>query len=160
MATGERHLVKQTPRERFFNRTFGFLVRLGLAPGYNRLLEVPGRKTGRIHTTPVNLLEMDGRRYLVASRGETAWARNARAAGRVTLRRGARSETFALRELADAEKPPVLKEFLGRYPRQVQRFYPVPKDAPVEAFRAIAPTQPVFELVAVSSAGQPSGAPP
>ncbi|HYB91907.1 MAG TPA: nitroreductase family deazaflavin-dependent oxidoreductase [Candidatus Binataceae bacterium] len=153
MANSDRNFVELTGPERFLNRAFGLLVKLGLSPGYNRLLEVPGRKSGRIYTTPVNLLEMDGRRYLVASRGETAWARNARAAGRVTLRRGARTERFALRELAVAEKPPILKEFLRRYRSQVQRFYPVAPDAPVDAFRPVAAVQPVFELVAESSAG-------
>jgi deazaflavin-dependent oxidoreductase (nitroreductase family) len=147
MAEQKPDFEQLTPFERLLNRSFGFLVRLGIAPGYNRLLEVRGRKSGRIYATPVNLLEIDGRIYLVAARGETAWARNARAAGRVTLRRGARAREYAVRELGDDEKPPMLKAFLERYASQVQRFYSVQAGAPADAFREMAPRRPVFELI-------------
>src|SRR5207247_1507761 len=63
--------------ERIFNKFFGLLVGLGLAPGYNYLVEVRGRKTGRVYTAPVNLLEIGSRRFLVAPRGRTQWVRNA-----------------------------------------------------------------------------------
>jgi len=140
------YFIKESPLDRVFNRFFGFLVRLGIGAKYNYLLETRGRKTGRAYTTPVNLTEIDGRRYLVAVRGETGWVRNARAAGIVLLRKGSERVTFKVREIAVDERPPVLKEFLERYASQVQRFYPVPKGSPVEAFREMAPRAPVFEL--------------
>lgn len=139
---------KESTRDRFFNRLMGRLIRLGFAPGYMRLLEVRGRKSGKTFTTPVNLLEFNGRRWLVAARGETAWARNARAAGHVVLRRGSRTESLVVRELADADKPEVIKAFLDRFASQVQRFFDVPAGAPADAFRAAAARTPVFELIA------------
>jgi len=124
------------------------VLALGIGPGYMRILEVRGRKSGRAFTTPVNLLELDGRRYLVAARGETAWARNARAAGHIILRKGSRQESLAIRELADTEKPRILKAFLDRFASQVQRFFDLPAGSPEESFRASAPRKPVFELIA------------
>lgn len=138
---------KESPLARFFNRLMGGAVRLGIAPAYMRLLEVRGRKSGMTFTTPVNLLEFQGRRWLVAARGETAWARNARAAGRVVLRRGAIFESLTVRELADADKPEIIKAFLDRFASQVQRFFDVPAGSPADAFRAVASRTPVFELL-------------
>lgn len=139
---------KESPIARFFNRLMGRAVKVGIAPGYMRLLEVRGRKSGKVFTTPVNLLEFRGRRILVAARGETAWVRNARAAGRVTLRRGANSESLKVVELADADKPEIIKAFLDRFASQVQRFFDVPAGSPADAFRAVCARTPVFELVA------------
>jgi deazaflavin-dependent oxidoreductase (nitroreductase family) len=139
---------QESTLDRFFNRFMGRLLRLGFAPGYMRLLEVRGRKSGRTFTTPVNVLDFNGKRWLVAARGETAWARNARAAGRVVLRRGASTESLTIRELADADKPEVIKAFLDRFKSQVQRFFDVPAGSPADAFRATASRTPVFELIA------------
>lgn len=140
------YFVKESPLDRVFNRFFGLLVRWGVGAKYNYLLETKGRKTGRAFTTPVNLTEIDGKLYLVAVRGETGWVRNARAAGSILLRKGSTRLKFRVREVAVNARPPILKEFLERYASQVQRFYPVPKGSPVEAFREMAPRAPVFEL--------------
>jgi deazaflavin-dependent oxidoreductase (nitroreductase family) len=136
--------------DRLFNRFMGQLLKLGFAPNYMRLLEVRGRKSGRLFTTPVNLLEFNGRLILVAARGETAWARNARAAGRIVLRRGANIQSLQVRELADPDKPEIIKAFLDRFASQVQRFFAVKASSPPDAFRAVAPRTPVFELIADS----------
>ena len=59
-------------------------------------------RSGEIRTTVVNLLTVDGQRYLVAPHGETQWVRNLRAAGgHGTLRLGKHSEPFVATELAD-----------------------------------------------------------
>jgi deazaflavin-dependent oxidoreductase (nitroreductase family) len=141
---------KESALDRFFNRLMGRMLRLGFAPGYMRLLEVRGRKSGKLFTTPVNMLDFNGRRILVAARGETAWARNARAAGRITLRRGAKSESLKVRELVDADKPEVIKAFVDRFASQVQRFFEVKAGSPPDAFRPVCARTPVFELVADS----------
>jgi deazaflavin-dependent oxidoreductase (nitroreductase family) len=141
---------KESTLDRFFNRMMGQALRLGFAPGYMRLLEVRGRKSGKTFTTPVNVLDYQGKRWLVAARGETAWARNARAAGHVVLRRGSSTESFTVRELADTDKPEVIKAFLDRFKSQVQRFFDIPAGSPPDAFRATASRTPVFELVAGS----------
>jgi deazaflavin-dependent oxidoreductase (nitroreductase family) len=119
-----------SPIERVFNRVYGSLDGLGLGFSYNYLLQVRGRKSGKIYSTPIDLLELDGKRYLVAPRGRTQWVRNAEAAGEVTLKKGKLEQRFRLRPLTDAEKPEVLKAYLDRFKREVQRYFPVPAGSP------------------------------
>ena len=107
--------------ERVFNRTFGMLVGLGLGFSYNYLLQVRGRKSGKIFSTPIDLLERDGKRFLVAPRGRTQWVRNAEAAGEVTLKKGSKRQQYRLRALSDQEKPDILKAYLDDFKREVQR---------------------------------------
>ena len=148
MAT-EREFRVATPAEQIFNRAFGFLVGLGLSPSYNYLLEVQGRKSGKVYSTPVNLHEVNGKQYLVAPRGRTQWVRNAEVSGEVTLKKRSRRRTYKLRPLADSEKPEILKSYLMRYSAAVQRFFPMRPDAPLEAFAEISTGYPAFELISV-----------
>jgi deazaflavin-dependent oxidoreductase (nitroreductase family) len=136
-----------TAAEAFFNRAFGFLVGLGIGPKFIYLLEVRGRKTGRIYSTPVNLMEVGGKQILVAPRGRTQWVRNAEAAGEISLKRGAFRQRFGLRAIPDEDKLELLKTYLDRYPGAVQRYFPVKAGSPPDAFRDIAGDYPVFELV-------------
>ena len=140
--------LQPSPLERFFNRLFGVFVGWGIGPSYNYLLQVQGRKTGRVYSTPVNVLNYNGQRLLVAPRGETQWVRNARVTGEVWLKRGRSRQRFALRALDDRDKPEILREYLNRYRIAVQRYFPVPANAPLEAFASIARQYPVFELIA------------
>jgi len=132
--------------EAFFNRTMGFLAGLGIGPAFIYLLQVRGRKSGRIFSTPVNLMEFAGRQVLVAPRGRAQWVRNAEAAGEITLKRGSKRLRYGLRPIADEQKPEILKVYLDRYASAVKKFFPVNPGAPVEAFRPIAGNYPVFEL--------------
>jgi deazaflavin-dependent oxidoreductase (nitroreductase family) len=132
--------------EAFFNRTMGFLAGLGIGPAFIYLLQVRGRKSGRIFSTPVNLMEFAGRQVLVAPRGRAQWVRNAEAAGEITLKRGSKRLRYGLRPIADEQKPEILKVYLDRYASAVKKFFPVSPGAPVEAFRPIAGNYPVFEL--------------
>lgn len=138
-----------TATERAFNRLFGFLVGLGLGLQHNYLLQVRGRKSGKLFSTPVDLLELTGRRYLVAPRGRTQWVRNAEAAGAVILKRGRKAQSFTIRPLTEAEKPAILKAYLDRFRTTVQRYFPVPAGSDLGAFAAIAADYPAFELTAV-----------
>lgn len=133
--------------EKIFNRVFGFLVGRGLGFSYNYLLEVRGRKTGKLYSTPINLLELNAKKYLVAPRGRTQWVRNAEAAGEVMLKKGTKREKFRLRPLTDAEKLPILKAYLDTFRREVQRYFTIPAGSPVEDFAAIAESYPAFELI-------------
>jgi len=135
------------PIERVFNRAFGLLVGLGLGLRHNYLLRVRGRTTGRTLSTPVNVLELDGRRWLVAGRGRTQWVRNAEVAGEVVLQRGRRRRRCRLRPVPDADKPRVLSAYLARFRPTVQRYFPVPAGSAPEAFAGIAGRYPVFELL-------------
>lgn len=130
-----------------FNRFFGFLVGLGVGPRYAYVLEVRGRKTGRIYSTPVNVMESGSKQYLVAPRGRTQWVRNAEATGEVTLKRGSLRKRYRLLAIPDQDKLPLLKLYLESYPAAVQRFFPVQAGCGAEAFRPIAGYYPVFELM-------------
>jgi deazaflavin-dependent oxidoreductase (nitroreductase family) len=143
----EREFRPATPVERFFNRAFGFLVGVGLSPSYNYLLEVKGRKSGKLYSTPVNLHELNGKQYLVAPRGRTQWVQNAEVSGEVTLKKPGQRRRSRLRPVADSEKPEILKSYLSRYGGAVQRFFPIPPDSPLEEFTKIASGYPVFELI-------------
>jgi len=136
-----------TAAEKIFNRIFGFLVGLGVGFSYNYLLQVRGRKSGKLYSTPIDLLEYKGKRFLVAPRGRTQWVRNAEAAGEVTLKKGSSRQRFRLRPLSDSEKPEILKAYLDRFKREVQRYFPVAAGSPPQAFVEIAPSYPAFELL-------------
>jgi deazaflavin-dependent oxidoreductase (nitroreductase family) len=138
-----------TAVERLFNRAFGFLVGLGLGFSHNYLLQVRGRKSGRLYSTPIDLLELGGKRFLVAPRGRTQWVRNAEAAGEVALKRGRTQQRFQLRPIPDANKPELLKAYLDNFKREVQRYFPVPAGSPIPAFEELTQSYPVFELIAV-----------
>ena len=132
--------------DRLFNGLIGALVGLGVGPAHMRVLEVRGRKSGKLYTLPVDLLSHQGKTYLVAPRGNTQWVRNAEASAVVTLRRGKQAERYRLRPLANAEKPPIIKAYLDTFRREVQRFFPVPAGSPIDAFVPLAERYPAFEL--------------
>jgi deazaflavin-dependent oxidoreductase (nitroreductase family) len=138
---------KPTLLDRLFNRAFGFLVSLGLGFEHTYLLEVRGRKSGKLYSLPVDLLTEDGKQYLVAPRGYTQWVRNAEVAGEVCLRKGRQVQKFRLRALSEAERSPILKAYLDQFRREVQRFFSVPAGSPVEAFAPLAQRYPAFELL-------------
>jgi deazaflavin-dependent oxidoreductase (nitroreductase family) len=138
-----------TSVERAFNQVFGFLVGLGLGFSHNYLLQVRGRKSGKIYSTPIDLLELGGKRFLVAPRGRTQWVRNAEAAGEVTLKKGKTRLKFHLRTIPDANKPEILKAYLDSFKREVQQYFPVAAGSPSEAFGPLVQRYPAFELIAV-----------
>jgi deazaflavin-dependent oxidoreductase (nitroreductase family) len=146
MAEAAPAFRKPSLLDRVFNRLFGVFVGLGFGLSYNYLLQVRGRKTGRLYSTPVNLLVVDGRRYLIAPRGNTQWVRNAKSAGEIWLKQGRKRDRFRAREMRDEDKPQVLKAYLDQFRTTVQHYFPVPAGSPPEMFLAIAPLYPVFEL--------------
>lgn len=146
----DRRWVRLSWADRAFNRFARGLTALGLSLYGSRNLAVRGRRSGEWRIVPVNLLEWDGARYLVAPRGETQWVRNLRAAGGGELRLGSRREAFRAIEIDDAEKPPVLRAYLARWRFEVSRFFggvgATPSD---EELVAIASGYPVFRLESV-----------
>jgi deazaflavin-dependent oxidoreductase (nitroreductase family) len=133
------------------NRAVAFLTRHGVSLVGSRVLAVQGRTSGSWRTTPVNLLDLDGRRYLVSARGEGQWVRNLRAAGTGELRVGRRTEVFRGRELCGEEKVPVLRAYLQRWKFEVGAFFDgVGPDSTDAEIRGIADEHPAFEVVAVS----------
>ncbi|MDR0358198.1 MAG: nitroreductase family deazaflavin-dependent oxidoreductase [bacterium] len=71
---------------RLLNPLTRWLISAGLPTGApNVLLTMHGRRSGKIRTVPLGLLELDGRWFVQASYGETGWVANLRAAGEATL---------------------------------------------------------------------------
>jgi deazaflavin-dependent oxidoreductase (nitroreductase family) len=135
-----------------FNRLIAVLTGRGVSVLGSRVLEVKGRSSGVPRRTPVNLLELEGERYLVAPRGETQWARNLRVSGEGRLLVGKRSESFTAVELADEEKAPVLRAYLKRWKFEVGVFFDgVGPDSSEDELRAAAPKHPVFRLATSAS---------
>jgi deazaflavin-dependent oxidoreductase (nitroreductase family) len=142
-----RAFREPTPAEKLFNRLFGILVGLGFGLKHNYLLQVRGRKSGRLYSTPVNLLESDGKKFLIAPRGRTQWVRNVEATGEIILKKGRSIQKFRALAIPEAERPALLKLYVERFTTTVQRYFPVAAGEPAEAFRGIAANYPVFELV-------------
>jgi len=134
-----------TQMRRIANALIKALISLLLAPSQTYLLSVRGRKTGKLYSTPVRLVEEDSQRWLVAPYGEVSWVRNARAAGEVTLTRNGRSEVVGLSELGPEESAPILKKYLEQVPL-VRPYFDVKPDAPTEEFISEASRHPVFRI--------------
>jgi deazaflavin-dependent oxidoreductase (nitroreductase family) len=123
------------------------LTRLGVSVAGSRVLEVRGRKTGQPRRNPVNLLTLEGTRYLVAPRGHTQWVRNLRAQGEGRLLLGRRAENFTASEVPDDDKPPILRAYLRRWKWEVGAFFEgVGSDADDDELRRIAPDHPIFRI--------------
>ena len=138
--------MQPTLIDRIINRIFGLMVKLGFGLSHNFLLEVRGRKSGRVYSTPVNVLDYQEKKYLVAPRGDTQWVRNVVVSLTATLVKGAKRENVRLRPIADEAKAEILKAYLDRYKLTVQRYFPVPAGSPTEAFEPLAVRYPVFEI--------------
>jgi deazaflavin-dependent oxidoreductase (nitroreductase family) len=147
---------RPTTGDRLANAVLGSLLRVGLGPSFMRLLTVTGRTTGQPRTTPVVPVLTDRGRWLVAPYGEVGWVRNARAAGRVTLRRGRASETLTVTEVSPGKAVPVLREYLAQklVRKRVQPYFDVTPESSDDEFAADAAHHPVFELHSLR--GEPS----
>ena len=149
MTDQPRYLVPDWFTRNVFNRTVRSLTRMGISVWGSRELRVRGRKSGQWRSTPVNLLIIDGSRYLVAPRGTTQWVRNLRAAGTGELVVGRRHEAFRGEEIADPDKVDIIREYLRRWAWEVGAFFEdIDADSPDEKVAAAAPGFPVFRVSA------------
>jgi len=145
--TAQFRYVKPTRSAEIFNRAVATVTKLGVSVWGSRVLRVRGRKSGEWRSNVVNLLTHDGARYLVSPRGQSQWVRNLRAAGTGELLVGRRVEKFSAVELADADKPAVLRDYLRRWKFEVGVFFDgVGPDASDEELLRIAPGYPVFRI--------------
>lgn len=143
----ERYVRPDWFTKNIFNPGVQLLTRLGMSVYGSRILAVRGRKSGEWRTTPVNLLEYQGQRYLVAPRGVTEWVRNIRVSGGGELRLGARRQPIRVAELPDSEKPPLLRYYLQRWKWEAGQFFGgVDANAPQSEIERIAPNHPVFRI--------------
>jgi hypothetical protein len=136
---------RQAKALNWLSAAIGFL---GLAPDYLVTLQVAGRKTGRIASFPLVMVVLDGQRYLVSMLGDRVpWVRNLQAAhGRAVLYHG-RREAVRLVEVPVALRVPILKAYLRRAPG-ARPHIAVDKDAPLAEFERIAPSLPVYRVIA------------
>lgn len=139
---------------RVANALIRALHQVGLAPPHNYLLTVRGRVTGRPHQTPVQLVERDGQRWLVAPYGEVNWVKNVRAAGTAGLRRNGRVETIRLVEFRDPERAQILKTYLEETPI-TQPYFDAQPDPPLDAFLAEADKHPIFRVLPANGTESP-----
>jgi deazaflavin-dependent oxidoreductase (nitroreductase family) len=119
---------------------------LGIKLRGGELLTVVGRKSGQPRSVPANPMAFNGKRYLVAPRGQTEWVKNLRVAGTCELQSGRKRERCVAVEIADEEKPPILREYLNRWYMETGAVFDVPKDASLDDLAAIASRHPVFEI--------------
>ena len=144
---GERYQRPGWFTKHVFNRIVAGLTRLGISVAGSRILEVRGRRSGEWRRTPVNLLSFEGRRYLVAPRGNTQWARNLRASSEGRLLVGRRAEPFTGVEVPVEEKVPLLRAYLRRWKWEVGVFFGgVGPDSSDQELERIAPDHPVFRV--------------
>ena len=132
------------------------VIRLGVPMGPMILLTVRGRKTGRLHTTPLGMFERDGRRWLFAEFGAVGWVHNLRVFGEATVSRGRTREAVTVSELPAEVAAvvlhdivaPWLKTPMGGMARMVagRPIFKVALDASVEQFIDEAARHPIFEV--------------
>ena len=142
--------IQATRGDVAFMKVVRWLTDHGVSLMGSRVLTVRGRKTGTPQSVPVNLLTLDGKRYLVAPRGHTQWVRNVRVAGEAELRVGRRVERVRLVEVPASDRVPVLRVYLKRWGWEVGRFVEgLTKDSTDAEVAAVAPGMPVFRVTAV-----------
>jgi deazaflavin-dependent oxidoreductase (nitroreductase family) len=130
------------------NRLVAGLTHRGVSIWGSRMLETVGRTSGQPRQTPVNLLTLDGCRYLVAPRGEAQWVRNVRAdGGRLVLILGRVRQRQLAAEVPVEDREPILRAYLKRWKAEVGVFFDgVGPDSTAEELARIAPRHPVFLL--------------
>lgn len=131
---------------RIWNGAYAWVTALGLMPPILVTLQVKSRRDGRVTSTILVGAHHHGERYLVSMLGNgSEWVHNVRAAGgRAQIKRG-RSHRVILTEIPPAERAPILKAWC-QVATSGRKHLPVPYDAPISAFEAIAADYPVFRI--------------
>jgi deazaflavin-dependent oxidoreductase (nitroreductase family) len=143
-----RYIAPNSLTRRLANPLVKGIVKLGFTPLGASILEVKGRTSGQWRAVPVNVITMNGHRYLVAPRGHTQWVRNIRVSGEGRLRTGRRRETIAVAELTHGDKGPILRAYLDRFGWEVAQFFEgLTVSASDAELEAVAPGFPVFQLI-------------
>ena len=104
---------------RLFSPVLKFLLRARVPLGYNRLVTIRGRKSGKPRTAAIAVLDVAGKRWIWAPWGEVHWVRNLRAAGRATISMPGRSEEVRATELDLAERVAFFRDVLGPFAKRI-----------------------------------------
>jgi hypothetical protein len=130
-----------------FNRFVRRLTLIGISVAGSRVLRVRGRSSGQWRSTPVNVLTLDGTRYLISPRGTTQWVRNLRVSGTGELRLGRRNEQFESQEVLDDAKLPILREYLRKWGWEVGQFFEgIDQNSPDDEVNKMSAGFPVFRI--------------
>ena len=103
-----------------FNPIARRVLRAGALMGPNALITVRGRKSGVPRTTPVAIVEIDGRRWVIGTFGDTNWVRNLRAAGEATVSVGRRREDVKAAELVGEDRISFFRDVLTPYVKRLR----------------------------------------
>lgn len=132
---------------RAVNHVFRWLAEAGISIAGTKALTVRGRKSGKRRSVVVNVLNVDGREYVVSPRGNTQWARNARAAGLVEVGPRWHRREVRVTEVPDDAKPELLSRYLDRWFWEVKGHVGgLTPDSSADELHAAAPSIPVFAL--------------
>jgi deazaflavin-dependent oxidoreductase (nitroreductase family) len=135
------------------NRVAKPLVAAGMPMGPNGLLTVRGRASGEPRSTPLAIIEVDGRRWVWSPWGDVHWVRNLRAAGQATLQvRRHRHEVRAI-ELDPTERVAFFRDTFAPVARAFPlgaRFVRLLDGVDISDPVAAAKDRAVFELHPVS----------
>jgi hypothetical protein len=131
---------------RAWSRMYAWVTGLGILPPLLANLQVEDRHSGQLCSLVLAVAEFEGQRYLVSMLGNgSEWVQNVRAAhGRAVIKRG-RAHSVTLTEIPPADRPPILKAWAA-VATSGRKHLPIPHDAPVAAFEAIAADYPVFRI--------------
>lgn len=125
------------------DRMARLMIRFDLPPKSTHLMTVAGRSSGLPRSTPLSVVRDGHTRWLVSMYGESAWVKNVRATGRVTLSRGKWSREYRVTELPPAQRAPVLRYYFRIEPLGRRRIGLGP-NSPEEDLLSVAPKVPVF----------------
>ena len=95
------------------------LLGAGVPLGPNALITIRGRKSGIERTTPVALVEIGGKRWVIGTFGETNWVRNLRTAGEAVVTVGRSREELRAHELSQGEATAFFRDVLAPYVRRI-----------------------------------------
>ena len=131
---------------RTWNGAYAWVSGLGLTPQILITLQVKSRSSGRLCSTVLVGASHQGSRYVVSMLGDNSeWVKSVRAAGGEAFIKRGRSRPAMLTEIPPEERAPILKAWC-QVATSGRKHLPVPYDAPVSAFEAIAGDYPVFRL--------------
>jgi deazaflavin-dependent oxidoreductase (nitroreductase family) len=91
----------------------------GFPMGPNALITIRGRKSGEPRTTPVAVIEIEGRRWVSSPFGDVNWVRNLRAAGAATLTIGRKEQPVTAIELSKEERVAFFRDLMGPFVRRI-----------------------------------------
>ena len=137
---------RPTALGRIANRIMGWWSATGLPPTFQQTIEVAGRKSGKVHSSPVAIATVDGQRYLVSMLGPGSdWVKNVDAAhGAAVLRHGRRVPVMLV-VVPPEERAPVLREYV-RIASSGRTHFPVAPGSPLAEFEPIAADYPVYRI--------------